>query len=180
MALDEAAARRDLTAHEHSEDAVSFSGILDLYLQQRAPCGVHGGFPELVWVHFAQPLVALQGHLALAQGCHHFLQLGVRVDVLGLFAGFHQVERGLCQKEVSLFDKRLHVAEEERQQQGGDMRPVYVSVAHDDDAIVADVIQTELIPYATAQCGNDCLDFPVAQNFVECGAFSVENLAAQR
>src|SRR5260221_9514076 len=66
VGLDELAARLDLVAHERREDLAGADGVLDLHLEQDALGGIHGGFPELLGVHLAQPLVALVLHPALA------------------------------------------------------------------------------------------------------------------
>ena len=47
-------------AHQLGEDIVGLVDLLDLHLQQRAFVGVERRFPELVRVHFAEALVALQ------------------------------------------------------------------------------------------------------------------------
>src|SRR5690606_36356338 len=57
--LNKFAARFDQIAHQLGEDRIRVVGFLDLNLEQRARIGVHGGFPKLLGVHFAQPLVAL-------------------------------------------------------------------------------------------------------------------------
>jgi hypothetical protein len=59
LPLDEVAPRLHLVAHQHGEHAVGLDGVVDLHAQQAAHGGVHGGFPQLLGVHFAQALVAL-------------------------------------------------------------------------------------------------------------------------
>ena len=57
--LDEVAARLDLLAHQRREDAIGLGSVVDLSLQQRARRRAHGRFPELLGVHLAQALEAL-------------------------------------------------------------------------------------------------------------------------
>ncbi len=59
VGFDEVAPGFDFVAHEHGEHAVGFDSVVDLHAQQAAYGRVHGGFPELLGVHFAQAFVAL-------------------------------------------------------------------------------------------------------------------------
>ena len=65
--LDELAAGLDQVAHQAREHVRSVVGMVDPHLQQGARLGVEGGLPQLVGVHLAQALVALDGQ-ALAAG----------------------------------------------------------------------------------------------------------------
>src|SRR6185437_3851714 len=56
--------------------------------------------------------------------------------LLGL-AAVHLVERRLRDIEITAFDQRRHLAEEERQQQRADMRTVDVGVGHQNDLVIA-------------------------------------------
>ena len=64
--FDELAAALHVFAHQRGEDLLAFAQILQAHLQQRALLGIHGGFPQLLGVHFAQPFVALHADVALA------------------------------------------------------------------------------------------------------------------
>lgn len=57
--LDERLARLDLFAHEHGEHLVGVHGVLERDLLERAGLGVHGRLPELVRVHLAEALEAV-------------------------------------------------------------------------------------------------------------------------
>src|SRR5258706_15475293 len=63
--LDELAPRLDFIAHQRLEDLVGLERVLHLDLEEGALGGIHGGAPELVLVHLAQALVALDVHAAL-------------------------------------------------------------------------------------------------------------------
>ena len=80
MGLDEALARGDTRAHQHVEGPVGLDGILDGHLQDRPRLRIHGRLPELLRVHLAQALVALQGRLPP-------LELGQKPLLLGLGVG---------------------------------------------------------------------------------------------
>src|SRR5688500_3162577 len=57
--LDELPARLDVVAHQRREDLVGFDRVLERHLEDRARLGIHGRLPELVRIHLAQTLVAL-------------------------------------------------------------------------------------------------------------------------
>ena len=59
MFLDEAAAGVHGVAHEDGEGLVGLDRIVHVHFEQRSRGGVHGGFPELGGIHFAQAFVAL-------------------------------------------------------------------------------------------------------------------------
>ncbi len=81
--------------------------------------------------------------------------------------------------KVPFFDQRLHVAEEEGQQQGADVAAVHVGIGHDDDAPVAQAGEVEAVADAGAQGGDERLDLVVGEDLVQAGALGVEDLAAQ-
>jgi hypothetical protein len=58
-AHDEVAARCDVVAHEQLEDALGGVDLAGVDAPQRARGGVHGGLGQLVGVHLAEALVAL-------------------------------------------------------------------------------------------------------------------------
>ncbi len=62
-------ARLDDVAHQRREDLVRFVGVVDLDLQQRTRLRVERGLPELVGIHLAEALVALDRD-AFAAGFH--------------------------------------------------------------------------------------------------------------
>ena len=75
-------------------------------------------------------------------------------------------QRRLCDVHVSLFDKRAHIAVEERQKQSADVRTVDIGIGHDDDAAVTELIQIELFADARTERRNDRHEFIVAVNAV--------------
>src|SRR6476469_5839988 len=86
--LDEAAARLDVLAHQRGERLVRGGRVLEGHLEQRAGLRVHRGLPELLVVHLAEALVALDPVLLgdpLALRCtvrEQRVALTVAVDVL--------------------------------------------------------------------------------------------------
>ncbi len=61
------------------------------------------------------------------------------------------------------------------------MRAVHVSIGHDDDAVVAQLVQVVVVlADAGAQCGDQGQHFLAGQHLVEAGAFYVQDLALQR
>ena len=113
------------------------------------------------------------------------VELVVVLHVFGALLAGHQIERRLGDVEVAAFDQGRHVAAEERQQQGADVGAVHVGIGHDDDLVIADLVDVErafllAIADARADGGDEVLDFPVLQRAVEAGLLDVEDLAAQR
>src|SRR6266568_9191278 len=88
-------------------------------------------------------------------------------------------ERRLRNVEMPAGDQRLHVAEEESQQQGAYVSAVNVGVAHDNDSPVAQFCQVELIADANAGGGNNVFDLLVFQHLVETGALDIQYFTAQ-
>src|SRR3984957_14424114 len=73
--LDELSARLDNVAHELDEDIVGLVDLADLDLQKRAGFAVEGSLPQLVLVHLAQALIALESHALAAGGVDSLKQL---------------------------------------------------------------------------------------------------------
>jgi hypothetical protein len=55
------------------------------------------------------------------------------------------VERRLGDVEIALLDELRHLPIEERQQQRADVRAVHVGVGHDDDLVVAQLVDVEIV-----------------------------------
>ena len=72
--LNELAAWFHVVAHQHRENLVSLSCILDGNLLEQACCWVHSGFPKLLWVHLTQTFVSLGVDILV------FLSLAVFVE----------------------------------------------------------------------------------------------------
>jgi len=73
--LDEIAARLDDVAHQASEDLVGEVSLGDFDPEQRTVRRVERGLPELVGVHLAEALVALDGKALAAGGEDRLEQL---------------------------------------------------------------------------------------------------------
>ncbi len=67
VSLDEPLAGGYTLAHQHIEGAICDGRILDGHLQEGALLRVHRRLPELIRVHLAQPLVALESDLLALQ-----------------------------------------------------------------------------------------------------------------
>jgi hypothetical protein len=103
------------------------------------------------------------------------------LEVLAGLAARHLVERRLGDVEVPALDQLRHLPEEEGQQQGADMGAVHVSIGHDDDLVVAQLVGVELILADTgAKRRDQRADFLARQHLVEPRALDIEDLAAER
>ncbi len=70
--------------------------------------------------------------------------------------------------------------EEEREDQGADVRAVDVGVGHDDDLVVARLLDVELVADAGADGADHGEDLLVGEHLVDARLLDVEDLAAQR
>ena len=90
-------------------------------------------------------------------------------------------QRRLRDEQMPSIDHFAHVAEEEGQNQGADMRSVHIGVRHDDDAVVAELGDVEVAGSdARAEGGNHQPDFFGGEHLVEPGPLDVEDLSFER
>src|SRR5688572_6054094 len=71
VGLDEDATGFDFVAHERLEDLVRLEGVIHRHLEDGPCLGVHRGLPELVGIHLAETLVALDGDVGLPVAISH-------------------------------------------------------------------------------------------------------------
>ncbi len=103
------------------------------------------------------------------------LEVGQRLAVLDL------VERRLGDVEVPALDELLHLAVEEGEEEGADVAAVDVGVAHDDDAVVAQLRDVEVVgAHPGPERGDDVADLLGGERLVEARLLHVQDLAAQR
>ena len=77
-------------------------------------------------------------------------------------------------------DDFTHLPEQEGEQQGTNVRAVYVGVGHDNDGVVTQLVRVELFPAdTTTQGGNQGAHFRRRQHLVEPGFFNVQDLTFQ-
>ena len=138
---------------------------------------VHGGVAQLVEVHLAQALQAVE--LVLVVGVlgqeGRLGRVVLQVDLLLAHQG--RVQRRLGHVDEAALDQRLHLAEEEGQQQGADVAPVHVGVGQHDDLVVADLVDVELLGQAGTDGRDERLDLGVLEHLVDAGPLDVEDLA---
>ncbi len=120
--------------------------------------------------------------VVLGGALHQFAgKFAVVADVAFGFAAFHAIERRLRDVDMAAIDELLHVAEEESEQQGTDVRAVDVGVGHQNNFVIAQLAGIEIVlTDARAECGDDGADFFVAEHFVVAGFFDVEDFALER
>ena len=103
------------------------------------------------------------------------------LQVLFRRAALHLVERRLRDIEVAALDHFRHLPVEEGEQKRADVGAVDVGVGHDDDLVVAQLVDVEFLAAdAGAECRDQRADFSGAQHLVEARALDIEDLAAQR
>ena len=103
---------------------------------------------------------------------HDLHELGVVLDVLLEAALLDAIERRLRDVDVAALDELLHVAEEEGQQQGADVRAVHVGIGHQDDFAVAQFGGIEIfLADAAAEGGDHGSGFPRGRAFCRSALF---------
>ncbi len=148
------------------EDAADGARLLDQGAQVVAGALLAAGEPE---------------HAILEPGIDQIvLERALVLEVLLGLAARHLVERRLRDEEMAAVDQFAHLPVEERQQQRADMRAVDVGVRHDDDLVVAQLVDVELVADRGAERGDQRADLLAAQHLVDARALDVEDLAAQR
>src|SRR4051794_15604962 len=178
--LDEALARLDVVTHERGEHLVGDRGLLDRDLEERARLAVHRGRAELLPVHLAETLEPADLDLATFVLRLEHAQRGLVLEVGALLADVGAEQRRLRDVHVTTADELAELAVEEREQQRADVRAVDVGVAHQDDLVVAELLEIELVADAGARRGDQRLDLLVLQHLVEAGALDVEDLPPDR
>src|SRR5579859_8085570 len=180
--LDELLARLDVGPHHFLERVVHRRGVVDGDAQQHAGLRVHGRLPQLVGVHLAQTLHA-RGLGVLAQLPHRLvaIRLGVAPNDLRVLARAlaDLEERRLGHVQVALLDDLREVAVEEGKQQRADVAAVDVGVGHGHDAVVAHLLDVEVVADARAHRGDEVADLVRGEDLVQARLLDVENLAAQ-
>ena len=139
--------------------------------------GVDGGVPQLAEVHLAQALQALEVLLVVGVLGQEGVLGRVVLQVDLLLADQGGVQRRLGHVDVAALHQRLHLAEEERQQEGPDVAAVDVGVGQHDDLVVADLGDVEVLGQAGADGGDQRLDLGVLQHLVDAGPLDVQDLA---
>ncbi len=102
--------------------------VLHVHLEDRAGLRIHRRLPQLIRVHLAEPLVALDVDAAATQALHGLVSLLVVEGVDLLRALPHAIERRLRDVDLSRIDQLAHPLEEEGQKQCPDVTSVDVSV----------------------------------------------------
>ena len=125
--------------------------------------------------------VDVQLRVVERRGQQHRVELEVVLDVDLLLAALHFVQRRLRDVDVAALDEQRNLAIEEREQQRADVRTVDVRVRHDDDAVIAQLVDVEVVAAdAAAERGDQRADFRRLQHLVEARLLDVQDLALER
>src|SRR6185369_1593756 len=145
LGVDEVLARRDLLDHQNREDRVGRIGMLDLGTEERPRGRVHRRLPELIGIHLAEALEALDRDVLAVHLLDDPVPLLLGLGVFGDLPGRHAIQRRLGDVQVAVLDDLRHEPVEEREEQGPDMGAVDVGVGHDDDPVVAELRDVEAV-----------------------------------
>ena len=80
---------------------------------------------------------------------------------------------------MTLLDEGAHIAEEEGQHQGADVRTIDIGIGHDEHFIIPQLGDIEFLADAAAQCQHNGHQLIVAVDTVRTGLFHVQHLAPQ-
>src|SRR5258708_37322843 len=181
--LNELLARLHVGTHQLFKRVVDSGDVINCHLKEDTALGVHGRFPQLFGVHLAETFHP-RSLSPLADLAHRFVALsfGVTPDDLRVLTGSLEdfEERRLGHVEVALLDDLGEISEEEREQQRLDVAAVDVRICHGDDAVIANLLDVEVVADTGAHRGDEVTYLVRSEHFVEARLFHVEDLAAQR
>ena len=105
------------------------------------------------------------------------VELKIVFEVALLLAMFGFIQRWLCNVDIATLNDFGHLAVEEGQEQGANVRAIDVGIGHDDDAVVAELVWVVFFfAYAAAQSGNQSGHFLAGEHFFKTRFFHVQNL----
>ena len=96
-----------------------------------------------------------------------------------------QVEGRSSQINISVFDQRTHAAEEEGQDQSGNVASVHIGIGHDDHLVVTQFAQVQFLwvvfgSDGHTHCAEDVLDFFAFEDLMVHCFFHIQDLTAKR
>ena len=188
--LDELSAWLHIVAHQHRENLVSLSCILDGNLLEQACCWVHSGFPKLLWVHLTQTFVSLGVDIlifcALAILVDESLALLFCIAILAHLAAVSTlVERWGSDVQVTFLNNFWHEAIEECHDQRVDVGTIDVGIGHDDNLVVTQLVCVGFLAVLTiyTEANSDTLDDVhnrlCFEDFMPLNLLYVQNLTTQ-
>src|SRR6476661_1419439 len=180
LGLDELLARRDLLAHEHREDLVRARGVVSIDAEKRPRLRVHRRLPELVGIHLAETLEALDREVLDVELLDDPIALLFGLRVARLLAGADPVQRRLRDVEVAVLDHLGHVPVEEGEEERPDVSPIHIRVGHDDDPVISQLRGVEALPDPGSERDDQRSHVLAREDLVEARLLDVEQLAAQR
>ena len=112
------------------------------------------------------------------------LALLVRPAILLHFSLFTQIQRRRSQINIAILNQSTHPAEEESQNQRGDMATVHIGIGHDDYLVITNLFQVQrlrvvLCTHRYTHGTEDILDFLAFENLVVHGLLHIQNLTTQ-
>ena len=109
----------------------------------------------------------------------------VRPCVAFLTTLLHKVERRRGDINVAVLDEGTHVAEEEGENQGGNVASVHIGIGHDDDLVVTEFLKIEGVAVlrradGDTQCRIDVLDFLTVEDAMFGSLLHIQDLTTER
>src|ERR1700726_4284014 len=146
-------ARLHVRPHQLFEGVVGRSRVFHVYLQQHPRGRVHRRLPQLLGIHLTETLHPRRLGV-FAQLTERLVALAFGVAPDDLLALEHFEQWRLRHVQIALLDDRGKVAVKEREQKGADVAAVDVGVSHRDHAVVAHLLDVEVVADAGAHRGD--------------------------
>ncbi len=109
------------------------------------------------------------------------IQRRLVLQILALFTPGQLVQWGLRNINMAALDKLPHLPEEEGKKKRSNVRPIHISVRHDDDAVITQLVWIEFVfAYSTSQCGHNGANFSRAKHLVKARFLNIQNFAFER
>src|ERR1019366_4763055 len=178
VALDEVATQLDVIAHQDRTHLVGHGRLFHRHLQKRSARRVDGRVAQFIEVHLAKSLQALELLLVVRVFREEGSSGQVVLQVHLLLAHQGRVQRWLSHVDEATFHQRLHLAEEESEQQRSDVRSVHVGVGQNDHLVIPDLLDVELLGQSGADGSDECLDLGVLEHLVDPGALDIQDFSA--
>ena len=109
------------------------------------------------------------------------IQRRLVLQILALFATGQLVQRGLRNINMAALDELPHLPEEEGEKKCSNVRPIHISVRHNDDAVITQLVRIKFIfADAASQCGHNGANFSRAKHLVKARFLNIQNFAFER
>src|SRR5690625_2348031 len=169
-----------IVAHKNRKHFISSGRTFDGYLLESTRFRIHGGFPQLLRIHFAKTFVS--GHIELFVLSTKFPGNFVPGFIIPGVINFTSrrcdaVEWGSGNINMPSFYQWIHIAVKECQKEGPYMRAIHIRIGHNYNLMVPQLLNFKLIfvTDSRAESGNHCLDLFILEDPVDIRFLHIQN-----